>query len=155
MLKQLKVVVNVSKGSPLTGSAWIDVLFGGIKVVDRTEITAQYKQIQEVSPDPIEFTVDYDDTFQQTLTVINHPNTIGPVQIYHVEFHIDGENVPLTWQQAIKGKPLRFGGQPNQTITNPHVNDPKFSGWVSVSDVSPGMSITWGLIDLVVSNKSV
>jgi hypothetical protein len=155
MLRQLRVVVNVSKGSPLTGPAWIDVLFGGIKVVDRIEITAQHKQIDEVTPNPIEFTVDYDDTFQQTLTVINHPDTIGPVQIYHVEFHIDGENVPLTWQQAIKGKPLRFGGQPNQTITNPHVNDPKFSGWVSVSDVSPGMSITWGLIDLVVSNKSV
>jgi hypothetical protein len=44
---------------------------------------------------------------------------------------------------------MRFGGQPSVIITNPHVGDPEFNGWCSVTDVSPGMSITWGLADLV------
>jgi len=149
MLRQLKVVVNVSKGSPLTGSAWVDVLFGGVKVIDRTEVTAEFKSIAEVKPDKIEFTVEHEDNFQQTLTVINHPDTIGPIQIYAVEFYLDGKYLGLNWQQAIKSKPLRFGGQPNITITNPHVGDPKFNGWSSVPDISPGMGITWGLTDLV------
>jgi hypothetical protein len=39
MLRQLKVIVRASKGSPLTGSAWIDILFGGIRVVERAEVT--------------------------------------------------------------------------------------------------------------------
>jgi hypothetical protein len=149
MLRQLKVIVNISKGSPLTGNAWVDVLFGGVKVIDRQEITAEFKHVTEVSPNQIEFTVEHEDSFQQTLTVINHPDTIGPIQIYAVEFYPDGEQTSLNWQTAIKTKPLRFGGQPNITITNPHVGDPKFNGWASVPDISPGMSITWGLIDLV------
>jgi hypothetical protein len=154
MLRQLKIVVNVSKGSPITGSAWVDVLFGGVKVVERAEVTANFKPITEVEPNKIEFTVEHEDNFQQTLTVINHPDTIGPIQIYHVDFYLDGEPVQMNWQQAIKTKPLRFGGQPNQTITNPHVGDPKFGGWCSIPDVSPGMSITWGLVDLVSAIKN-
>jgi hypothetical protein len=149
MLRQLKVVVNISKGSPLTGSAWVNVLFGGDKVVDRQEITAEFKPITEVEPNKIEFTVEHEDSFQQTLSVINHPDTIGPIQIYAVEFYLDDKKVLLNWQHAIKTKPLRFGGQPNQTITNPHVGDPKLNGWCSVPDLSPGMCITWGLTDLV------
>lgn len=155
MIKKLKIVINVSKGSPLTGSAWVDVLFGGVKMIDRAEITAEFKPITEVTPDQIEFTVDHEEGFQQTLTVINHPDTIGPIQIYAVDFYLDGEQVQLNWQQAIKTKPLRFGGQPNQTITNPYVGDTKFSGWASVTDVSPGMSITWGLVDLVSAVKNI
>ena len=149
MSKQLKVVANISKGSPLTGSAWVNVLFGGITVVERAEITAPFKSVDEVEPNRVEFTVDYDGSSYVTLTVINHPDTIGPIQIYAVEFEVDGEPIQLNWQTAIKEKPLRFGGQPNVTITNPHVNDPAFNGWCSVPDVSPGMSITWGLPDLV------
>ena len=154
MLRQLKVVANVSKGSPITGSAWVDVLFGGVKVVERAEVTANFKPITEVTPDQFEFTLEHEDSFQQTLTVINHPDTIGPIQIYHVDFYLDGESVQMNWQQAIKTKPLRFGGQPNQTITNPHVGDAKFGGWASVPDISPGMSITWGLVDLVSAIKN-
>lgn len=154
MLRQLRIVINVSKGSPLTGSAWVDVLFGGIKVIDRQEITAEFKPVIEVEPNKLEFTVEHEDSFQQTLTVINSSDTIGPIQIYGIEFYLDGEKILMNWQHAIKGKPLRFGGNPNQTITNPHINDPQFSGWCSVPNVSPGMSITWGLSDLTVSNAA-
>jgi hypothetical protein len=149
MLRQLKVVVNISKGSPLTGPAWADILFGGIKVVDRAEVTAEFNSVTEVRPNQFEFSVEHEDSFQQTLTVLNHSDTIGPIQIYTVDFYLDGQQVVLNWQTAIKNKPLRFGGQPNQTITNPHVNDPKLRGWCSVPDISPGMGITWGLVDLV------
>jgi hypothetical protein len=152
MLRQLKVVVNISKGSPLTGPAWTDILFGGIKVVDRAEITAEFKPISEVIPNQFEFSLEHEDSFQQTLTVLNHPDTIGPIQIYTVDFYLDGQSLALNWQTAIKNKPLRFGGQPNQTITNPHVNDSNLRGWCSVPDVSPGMGITWGLVDLVSTN---
>jgi hypothetical protein len=150
MLKELKVKVNVSKGSVLTGNAWIDVLFGGEKVVEHAEVTALFKPIDEVKTNVIEFTIEqFDDSFQNTLTILNSPETIGPIQIYAVEFYLNDENAGVTWQTATKEKPLRFGGQPSVTITNPHVGDPNFGGWSSVTDVSPGMSITWGLADLV------
>lgn len=155
-MSQLKVVANISKGSPLTGPAWVDVLFGGDKVVEHAEITAPFNtDPAEVTPNKIEFTANYDGLSHLTLTVINHPDTIGPIQIYGVHFFIDDQAVQLNWQTAIKGKPARFGGQPNVTITNPHINDPQFSGWCSVPDVSPGMSITWGLSDLVNINSPV
>jgi hypothetical protein len=149
-MSQLRVVANISKGSPLTGSAWVNILLGGVMVVERAEITAPFNSNpNQVTPDKIELTVDYDGSSYLTLTVINSSETIGPIQIYAVEFYIDDQPVLLNWQTAIKGKPMRFGGQPNITITNPHVNDAKFNGWCSVPDVSPGMSITWGLPDLV------
>jgi hypothetical protein len=193
-MSQLRVVANISKGSPLTGSAWIDILFGGISVVEHAEITAPFNpDPNQVTPNPIEFTVDYNSESYQTLTVVNSPKTIGPIQIYAVNFYTYNEfpelaeineqisngkitlpeNIKLdseeyfslyeklkedhdpwmlhsiNWQSAIKGKPLRFGGQPNITITNPHLTDPAFAGWCSIPDVSPGMSITWGLPDLV------
>jgi len=193
-MSQLRVVAKISKGSPLTGSAWVDILFGGERVVERAEITALYNiDPVKVMPNPIEFIVDYDDKSYLTLTVVNSPETIGPVQIYDVSFYtfneyhtqeeikekilagelvlpdnikIDSEEYfslyeklkqdhnpwnphSMNWQTAIKGKPIRFGGQPNVTINNPHVNDPEFNGWSSVPDVSPGMSITWGLPDLI------
>ena len=150
MLKELKVKVNVSKGSVLTGNAWVDVLFGGEKVVEHAEVTALFKPIDEVKTNVIEFTIEqFDDSFQNTLTIINSPETIGPIQIYGVEFYLDGKDAGVTWQTATKEKPMRFGGQPSVIITNPHVGDPNFGGWCSVTDVSPGMSITWGLADLV------
>lgn len=150
MLKKLKIEVNLSKGSPLTGSAWVNILFSGEKVIDRAEVQASYDTIDNVKMDKIDFTIDqFDDSFQHTLTVQNCPETIGPIQIYHINFYLDDHLVGINWQTAIKEKPLRFGGQPSFTITNPHVNDPLFSGWCSVPDVSPGMSITWGLADLV------
>lgn len=148
-MSKLRIVVNVGKGSPLTSDAWVDILFGGIRVVDHAEVTALYKSVDLVQPNAIEFTTEYDGVSYMTLTVLNAAETIGPIQIYNVEFYIDDVQVPLTWQTAIKGKPLRFGGQPNTTITNPHVGDPELSGWCSVPDVSPGMSITWGLPDLI------
>ena len=152
-MSQLRVIANISKGSPLTGSAWVDILLGGTTVVERAEIVAPFNHDpNQATPDKIEFTVDYDGSSYLTLTVINSSQTIGPIQIYTVEFYLDDQPVLLNWQTAIKGKPLRFGGQPNITITNPHINDPKFSGWCSVPDVSPGMSITWGLPDLVTIN---
>jgi len=149
-MSQLKIVVNVSKGSPLTGNAWADVLLGGEQVIDKFAITEPFNSDpNQVSPNKIELTHDYDDQSMLTLTVINNPESIGPIQIYTVEFYLDDHQIPLNWQTAIKGKPLRFGGQPNVTITNPHIDDPKMQGWCSVSDVSPGMSITWGLQDLI------
>ena len=150
MSKQLKIVINVGKGSPLTGNAWVDVLLGGEKVIERTEVTSAFNSDpNQVIPDKLEILSEYDGLSNLTLTVINNPESIGPIQTYDISFYLDNEQVPLNWQQAIKGKPLRFGGQPNVTIFNPHVDDPKFSGWCSVSDISPGMSITWGLADLV------
>lgn len=155
-MPQLRVVANISKGSLLTGSAWIDMLFGGISVVEHAEVTASYNaDPNQVVPDKIEFTTEYDGLSHLTLTVINSPETIGPIQIYAIEFYLDDKLVPMNWQQAIKGKPIRFGGQPNITITNPHVGDPQFNGWCSVPDVSPGMSITWSLPDLVSIDTSV
>jgi len=149
-MSQLRIVANISKGSLLTGSAWVNILLGGITVVERAEITELFNtDPNQVIPNPIEFTVDHDNSSYLTLTIINSPETIGPIQIYTVDFYLDDQAVPMNWQTATKGKPLRFGGQPNVTITNPHVNDPQFNGWCSVPDVSPGMSITWGLPDLV------
>jgi hypothetical protein len=149
MLRQLKVVVRVSKGSPLTGSAWVDILFGGIRVVERAEVTEAFGDPDKINPTPVEFTAEYDDEIHTTLTVINTPDTIGPIQTYGVEFYLDDQQVNLNWHSAVKTKPLRFGGSPNEIITNPYVGDEKFSGWASVPNISPGMSITWGLEDLV------
>lgn len=155
-MSQLKVIVNISKGSPLTGSAWVDVLFGGERVIERAEITSVYNSDpNQVISNPLEFTVEYDGISHMTLTVINSPETVGPIQIYAVEFYLDDKPILLNWQTAIKSKPLRFGGQPNVTITNPHVDNPELNGWCSVPDVSPGMSITWGLQDLVNVNSPV
>jgi hypothetical protein len=148
MLRQLKVVVHVSKGSPLTGSAWVDILFGGIRVVERAEVTEAFGDPNEINPTSVEFTADYDNEIRSTLTVINTPDTIGPIQTYDVEFYLDDQQIYLTWQTAIKGKPLRFGGAPNEIITNPYVGDENFGGWASVPNISPGMSITWSLEDL-------
>jgi hypothetical protein len=149
-MSQLRVVANISKGSPLTGPAWVDILLGGVTVVEHTEITALFNtDPNQTEPNKIEFSSNYDGLSYLTLTIVNSPETIGPIQIYAVEFYLDDQPVLLNWQTAIKGKPLRFGGQPNITITNPHINDPKFNGWCSVPDISPGMSITWGLPDLV------
>ena len=154
-MTQLKVVANISKGSPLTGSAWVDILFGGVTVVDHAEITAPFNpDPNQATPNTIEFTVDYDNESHMTLTVINSPESIGSIQIYVVDFFIDGKSMYMNWQTAVKGKPLRFGGQPNITITNPHVGT-ELSGWCSIPNVSPGMSITWGLSDLVNVNSIV
>jgi hypothetical protein len=153
-MSQLRVVANISKGSPLTGSAWVDLLFGGVTVIERAEITAPFKEGEEVEKNSIEFSVDHDPNNYSTLTVINRAETIGPIQIYEIDFYLNDERLRLTWQHAVKGKPLRFGGQPNVTITNPHVGDPKFGGWCYVPAVSPGMSITWGLSDLITVQSS-
>jgi hypothetical protein len=149
MLRQLKVVVRVSKGSPLTGSAWVDILFGGIRVVERAEVTEAFGDPNEINPTSVEFIAEYDDQIHTTLTVVNTPETIGPIQTYGVEFYLDDQQVNLNWHSAIKTKPLRFGGAPNEVITNPYVGDEKFKGWASVPNISPGMSITWSLEDLV------
>jgi hypothetical protein len=149
MSKQLKIVVNIGKGSPLTGNAWADVLLGGEKVIERAEVTSAFNSDPtQVISDKLEINHEYDELTNLTLTVINNPESIGPIQTYAVEFYLDGEQLTLNWQQAIKGKPLRFGGQPNVTITNPHIDSTEFNGWCSVPDISPGMSITWGLSDL-------
>lgn len=152
-MSTLKIIVNVSKGSPLTGNAWADVLLGGERVVDKFPITEAFNSDpNKVTPNKIEIVHEYDEMSVLTLTVINNPESIGPIQTYGVGFYLDEQPLNLNWQTAIKSKPLRFGGQPNVTITNPHVDDPKFSGWCSVADISPGMSITWGLQDLVAIN---
>lgn len=149
-MSNLKIVINVSKGSPLTGNAWADVLLGGEKVVERAEITASFNLDPNlVDANKLEIVNDYDGMSGLTLTVINNPESIGPIQTYGVEFYLDDVQLTLNWQQAIKGKPLRFGGQPNVTIFNPHVGSEEFAGWASVPDISPGMSITWSLADLV------
>lgn len=154
MSKKLKIIVNVSKGSPLTGNAWVDVLLGGEKVIEKAEVTSAFNSDpKKVKTDKIKIVSEYDGLSNLTLTVINNPESIGPIQTYTVDFYLDNKRVMLNWQQAIKGKPLRFGGQPNVTIFNPHIDDTKLSGWCSVSDISPGMSITWGLADLVPSHQ--
>jgi len=154
-MSQLRVVANISKGNPLTGSAWVNILFGGITVVERAEITAPFNpDPNQATPNPIEFTVVYDGLSYMTLTVINSPETIGPIQIYTVDFYLDDHQISMNWQTAIKGKPLRFGGRPDIPITNPHVGT-ELGGWCSVPDVSPGMSITWGLPDLVNVNSLI
>ena len=154
-MSQLRVVANISKGSPLTGSAWVNILFGGITVVERAEITAPFTpDPNQATPNPIEFTVEYDGLSYLTLTVLNSPETIGPIQIYTVDFYLDDQQISMNWQTAIKGKPLRFGGQPDIPITNPHVGT-ELSGWCSVPDISPGVSITWGLPDLVNVNSAI
>ena len=151
-MSMLKIVINVGKGSPLTGSAWADVLLGGLKVVDKFPVTESFNSDPNlVTPNQIEIVQEYDNVSVLTLTVINNSESIGPIQTYGIEFFLDDKPLNLNWQTAIKGKPLRFGGQPNVTITNPHVDDPKLGGWCSVPNISPGMSITWGLQDLVVS----
>ncbi len=151
-MSTLKIVINVSKGSPLTGNAWADVLLGGLAVVDKFAITESFNSDPNlVTPNQIEITQEYDDISMLTLTVINNAESIGPIQTYGIDFFLDDNRLNLNWQTAIKGKPLRFGGQPNVVITNPHVDDPKFSGWCSVPNISPGMSITWGLQDLIVN----
>lgn len=150
MSKQLKIVINVSKGSPLTGNAWVDVLLGGEKVLERAEVTSAFdSDPSKVIPDKLEINHEYYEFTNLTLTVINNPESIGPIQTYAIDFYLDGKQLTLNWQQAIKGKPLRFGGQPNVTITNPHINSTEFNGWCSVPDISPGMSITWSLADLL------
>lgn len=155
-MSTLKIVINVSKGSPLTGTAWADVLLGGVRVVEKYQVTESFNtDPNQVTPNKIEIVHDYDNESFLTLTVINNPESIGPIQTYTIEFYIDDQRLNLNWQSATKGKPLRFGGQPNVTIFNPHVNDPNFSSWCSVSDISPGMSITWGLPDLVNSNSNI
>jgi hypothetical protein len=148
MIHQLTITANISKGSVLTGSAWVDILWNG-EPVNHAEITAKFASIDQVTPDSISVLVDFDDEVHNTLSIINSHETIGPIQIYTIDFSIGDHRLPLNWQTAIKSKPLRFGGQPNITITNPHVSDAAFSGWCSVPDVSPGMSITWGMSDLV------
>ena len=155
-MPQLKIIANITKGSLLTGSAWVNMSIGGTPTVEHAEITAPYNaDPNQITPNKIESIIDYDGISHLTLTVTNSAETIGPIQIYNVDFYLDDKQVPLNWQTAIKGKPMRFGGQPNVTITNPHVGNPELSGWCSVPDVSPGMSITWGLSDLVNINSPV
>ena len=154
MSTQLKIIVNVSKGSPLTGNAWVDVLLGGEKVIEKTEVTSVFNSNpKKVKTDKLKIVSEYDGLSNLTLTVINNPQSIGPIQTYTVDFYLGNKKVMLNWQQAIKGKPLRFGGQPNITIFNPHIDDPELSGWCSVPDISPGMSITWGLADLIPAHQ--
>ena len=148
MIHQLTITANISKGSVLTGSAWADILWNG-SPVRHSEITAKFASADQVTPDAISVLIDFNDEVHNTLSVVNSAETIGPIQIYTINFSIGDQQLLLNWQTAIKTKPLRFGGQPSQTITNPHVSDPAFSGWCSVPDVSPGMSITWGMADLV------
>ena len=156
MSKQLKIIVNVSKGSPLTGNAWVNVLLGGEKVIDKAEVLSTYNSDPNlVTPTKLEINHEYDELTNLTLTVINDASSIGPIQTYTIDFYLDEHSIPLNWQQAIKGKPMRFGGQPNVTITNPHIHDPEYSAWCSVPDISPGMSITWGLQDLINVNSNV
>lgn len=151
-MSTLKIVINVSKGSPLTGNAWADVLLGGLKVVDKFAVTESFNSNPNlVNPNKIEIVQEYDNISLLTLTVINSPETIGPIQTYGIEFYIDDKALNLNWQTAVKGKPLRFGGQPNVTITNPYIDDKELSGWCSVPNISPGMSITWGLHDLIIN----
>jgi len=149
MSRQLKVIVKVSKGSPLTGKAWVNLYLGGLLQVEKFEVTANFAHISKVEPNQIEFTSEIIEDVHYTLGVNNAAETIGPIQIYDINFFIDDQPIALNWQTAIKTKPLRFGGQPEVIITNPHISDPEFNGWVSVTDVSPGMTITWSLADLI------
>lgn len=158
MLKDIKITVNLSKGSPLTGSCWADIFIDGDKYHDRTEITSEFDHDPNaVVTQKLEFVYEHNTEVNNVLTVVNHPDTIGPMQIWNIDFQTknkDGEwnhPEPVNWSYAIKKKPLRFGGNPQQTIQNPHV-DPgpdQIKGWSSVTEVSPGMSISWSLRDLV------
>ena len=148
MIQQLTITANISKGSVLTGSAWADILWNG-ELVCHSEITAKFASIDQVIPDAISILVDFDDEAHNTLSVINSPDTNGTIQIYGIDLSINNQSLILTWQTAIKTKPLRFKSQTSETITNPHVGDPKFGGWCSIPGVSPGVSITWAMADLV------
>lgn len=149
-MSTLKIIINVSKGSPLTGHAWADVLLGGEQVIEKFPVTESYNgDPNKVNPNKIEITREYDTISFLTLTILNNTESIGPIQTYTVDFYLDDVPMNLNWQTAIKSKPLRFGGDPNVVINNPHVDDPTFSSWCSVPNISPGMSITWGLQDLI------
>lgn len=158
MLKDIKVTVNLSKGSPLTGSCWADIFIDGDKYHDRTEITSEFDHDPNaVVTQKLEFVYEHNTEVNNVLTVVNHPDTIGPMQIWNIDFQTKNEDgswshpEQVNWSYAIKKKPLRFGGNPQQTIMNPHV-DPgpdQIKGWSSVTEVSPGMSISWSLRDLV------
>ena len=163
MIKDIKITVNLSKGSPLTGSCWADIFIDGDKYHDRTEITSEFDHDPNaVETQKLEFVYEHNTEVNNVLTVVNHPDTIGPMQIWNIDFQfkdafdenenpIWAEAQPINWYYAVKKKPLRFGGNPQQTITNPHV-DPgpdQIKGWSSVTEVSPGMSISWSLKDLV------
>ena len=158
MLKDIKITVNLSKGSPLTGSCWADIFIDSDKYHDRTEITSEFDHDPNaVVTQKLEFVYEHNTEVNNVLTVVNHPDTIGPMQIWNIDFQTknkDGswnDHEAVNWSYAIKKKPLRFGGNPQQTIMNPHV-DPgpdQIKGWSSVTEVSPGMSISWSLRDLV------
>lgn len=158
MLKDIKITVNLSKGSPLTGSCWADIFIDGDKYHDRTEITSEFDHDpNKVQVQSLEIIYEHNTEVNNVLTVVNHPDTVGPMQIWHIMFQQKKENgewsepEQVNWSYAIKKKPLRFGGNPQQTILNPHV-DPgpsQIKGWSSVTEVSPGMSISWSLKDLV------
>lgn len=149
-MSQLEIIINVGKGSQLTGHAWVDVLLGGEQVVSKSAVQAPFNvDPDKVVTDKLKIVHEYDLESMLTLTVVNNPESIGPIQVYAIEFCLDEKPINLNWQQAIKTKPLRFGGQPNTTIFNPYVGSDEFNGWASVPDISPGMSITWGLADLV------
>jgi len=157
MIKDIKITVNLSKGSPLTGSCWADIFIDGDKYHDRTEITSEFDHDPNaVETQKLEFVYEHNTEVNNVLTVVNHPDTIGPMQIWHIDFCTKNEdgswNDPekVNWTYAIKKKPLRFGGNPQQTIQNPHVDGlDGFTGWSSVTEVSPGMSVSWSLRDLV------
>jgi len=158
MLKEIKITVNLSKGSPLTGSCWADIFIDGDKYHDRTEITSEFDHDPNaVETQKLEFVYEHNTEVNNILTVVNHPDTIGPMQIWNIDFCTKNEDgswshpQSVNWSYAIKKKPLRFGGNPQQTIQNPHV-DPgpdQIKGWSSVTEVSPGMSVSWSLRDLV------
>ena len=157
MLKDIKITVNLSKGSPLTGSCWADIFIDGDKHHDRTEVTSEFDHDPNaVVTQKLEFVYEHNTEVNNVLTVANHPDTVGPMQIWHIDFQTKNEdgswNKPelVNWSYAVKKKPLRFGGNPQQTILNPHVDGlDGFTGWSSVTEVSPGMSISWSLRDLV------
>lgn len=157
MLQEIKITVHLSKGSPLTGNCWADIFIDGDKYYDRTEITSEFDHDpNKVQAQPLEFVFEQNTEVNNVLTVVNHPDTIGPMQVWHINFQTKNENGEwskphaVNWVYAIKKKPLRFGGNPQQTIQNPHVDGlDGFTGWSSVTEVSPGMSISWSLRDLV------
>jgi hypothetical protein len=60
-MSKLKIVINISKGSSLTGNAWADILLGGERVVEKAEISAAFDyDPNEVIPDRIELSHEYD-----------------------------------------------------------------------------------------------
>ena len=80
MIQKLKIEIKISKGSPLTGNAWVDILLGGEKVIDKQEITAPFKPISEVEPNVFTVETDYNGVSNLALTVINNAQIIGPIQ---------------------------------------------------------------------------